>query len=76
MPKALSSTTGRPQRSTSPIRAGTHVGLPVSCGLAMFPEDGSDLETLVRIQLASEREQAAHCPARLELIRDRFVSLR
>jgi diguanylate cyclase (GGDEF)-like protein len=32
-----------------PIRAGNQIGLPVTVGLAMFPEDGLDLETLVGI---------------------------
>jgi diguanylate cyclase (GGDEF)-like protein len=38
------------------IRAGTHVGLPVAIGLAMFPEDGLDLESLLRIANWQARE--------------------
>ena len=46
-----------------PIRAGTHIGLPVTVGISMFPEDGLDLETLVRIANWQAREttlRAAH----------------
>jgi diguanylate cyclase (GGDEF)-like protein len=43
-----------------PIRAGTHVGLPVTVGLAMFPEDGLDLEALVRIANWQARENKLH----------------
>jgi diguanylate cyclase (GGDEF)-like protein len=32
-----------------PVRAGTTIALPLSIGLAMFPEDGQDLETLLGI---------------------------
>jgi diguanylate cyclase (GGDEF)-like protein len=39
-----------------PIRAGTLVTLPVTVGLAMFPEDGQDLETLVSISNWQARE--------------------
>jgi diguanylate cyclase (GGDEF)-like protein len=42
------------------IRAGTHIGLPVTVGLAMFPEDGQDLETLVRIANWQARENKLH----------------
>jgi diguanylate cyclase (GGDEF)-like protein len=40
------------------IRAGTPIGIPVSVGLAMFPEDGQDLETLVGISNWQVRENA------------------
>ncbi|HZI85430.1 MAG TPA: HD domain-containing phosphohydrolase, partial [Pyrinomonadaceae bacterium] len=43
-----------------PIRAGTHIGLPVSVGLAMFPDDGLDLESLVRIANWQARETKLH----------------
>jgi len=43
-----------------PIRAGTPVTLPVSVGLAMFPEDGQDLETLVSISNWQAREGKLH----------------
>jgi diguanylate cyclase (GGDEF)-like protein/putative nucleotidyltransferase with HDIG domain len=43
-----------------PIRAGTHIGLPVTVGLAMFPEDGQDLEALVRIANWQARENRLH----------------
>ena len=43
-----------------PIRAGTHAGLPVAVGLAMFPEDGQDLETLVSISNWQAREGKLH----------------
>jgi len=43
-----------------PIRAGTHTGLPVTVGLAMFPEDGQDLEALVRIANWQARENRFH----------------
>jgi diguanylate cyclase (GGDEF)-like protein/putative nucleotidyltransferase with HDIG domain len=39
-----------------PIRAGNQIGLPVTVGLAMFPEDGLDLETLVGISNWQARE--------------------
>jgi len=43
-----------------PIRAGTHSGLPITVGLAMFPEDGQDLEALVRIANWQARENRLH----------------
>ena len=39
-----------------PIRAGMPVTLPVTIGLAMFPEDGLDLETLISISNWQARE--------------------
>jgi len=41
-----------------PIRAGTPIGVTVTVGLAMFPEDGLDLETLVGISNWQTRENA------------------
>ena len=32
-----------------PIRGSTQIGLPVKVGLAMFPEDGTDLSTLAGV---------------------------
>jgi diguanylate cyclase (GGDEF)-like protein/putative nucleotidyltransferase with HDIG domain len=43
-----------------PIRAGNQIGLPVTVGLAMFPEDGLDLETLVGISNWQAREGKLH----------------
>jgi diguanylate cyclase (GGDEF)-like protein/putative nucleotidyltransferase with HDIG domain len=39
-----------------PIRAGLQTGLPVTVGVAMFPEDGLDLESLVGISNWQARE--------------------
>jgi len=39
-----------------PIRAGVQMGLPITVGLAMFPEDGLDLETLIGISNWQARE--------------------
>jgi diguanylate cyclase (GGDEF)-like protein/putative nucleotidyltransferase with HDIG domain len=39
-----------------PIRAGVQTGLPTTIGLAMFPEDGLDLETLIGISNWQARE--------------------
>jgi len=43
-----------------PIRAGTPATLPVMVGLAMFPDDGQDLETLVSISNWQARESSVH----------------
>ena len=39
-----------------PIRAGIQMGLPLTVGLAMFPEDGLDLETLIGVSNWQARE--------------------
>jgi diguanylate cyclase (GGDEF)-like protein len=39
-----------------PVRGSTHIGIPVTVGLAMFPEDGMNLEALVSISNWQARE--------------------
>jgi diguanylate cyclase (GGDEF)-like protein/putative nucleotidyltransferase with HDIG domain len=39
-----------------PIRAAVQMGLPITIGLSMFPEDGLDLETLIGISNWQARE--------------------
>ena len=48
-----------------PIRAGVQMGLPINVGLAMFPEDGLDLETLIGISNWQARESNVKGPRSL-----------